>query len=156
MSSTQNSRAVPIRTIIMILVSAAIILAAVGIHGLITRDDDPQAALNAQEAKLSAAATETTPAPAPAAKAPVCLLSVARAATTETEDTLKRAGFEITAGHEAWPARPPAPRGTTVFFGEGGEAEAKTVASALDVPTAPRPAGLEACAGPVAVAVVKK
>ena len=40
----------------MILISAAIILAAIGVHGLVTRTDDPQAAQNAQEAKLKAAA----------------------------------------------------------------------------------------------------
>ena len=91
--STQNTRAVPIRTIIMILISAAISLAAVGIHGLVTRDDDPQAALNAQEAKIKAAATETAQ---PAAdKPPVCLISVARAPVADARDKLTKAGYTV-------------------------------------------------------------
>ncbi|KXP10147.1 LytR C-terminal domain-containing protein [Tsukamurella pseudospumae] len=152
--STQNTRAVPIRTIIMILISAAIILAAIGVHGLVTRNDDPQAALNAQEAKLKATATETA---APAAKPTVCLLAVARAPLADATDRLKKAGVTVQSETEVWPNRPAAPRATTVYFGDGGEADAKTVASALPgSTTAARPAALEACAGVLAVAVVKK
>ncbi|CAM3147214.1 LytR C-terminal domain-containing protein [Tsukamurella hominis] len=154
--STQNTRAVPIRTIIMILISAAIILAAVGVHGLVTRNDDPQAALNAQEAKIKAAATETA---APAAdQPPVCLISVARAPVAETRDKLKKAGFTVQGETAApWPNRPAAPRATTVYFADGGEDTAKTVSTALPgSATAARPAGLEACEGALAVAVVKK
>ncbi|GAA1081702.1 LytR C-terminal domain-containing protein [Tsukamurella spumae] len=153
--STQNTRAVPIRTIIMILISAAIILAAIGVHGLVTRNDDPQAALNAQEAKLKAASTET--AAAPVSTPTVCLLAVARAPLADATDKLKRAGVTVQPETEVWPNRPAAPRATTVYFGDGGEADAKTVASALPgSTTAARPAGLEACAGVLAVAVVKK
>lgn len=154
--STQNTRAVPIRTIIMILVSAAIILAAVGVHGLVTRDDDPQAALNAQEAKIKAAATQQAQ---PAADKPtVCLISVAKAPVAETRDTLKKAGFTVQGENAAaWPNRPAAPRATTVYFEDGGEDAAKTVAGELSgAATAARPAGLEACEGALAVAVVKK
>ncbi|BDH59262.1 LytR C-terminal domain-containing protein [Tsukamurella sp. PLM1] len=151
--STQNTRAVPIRTIIMIMISAAIILAAIGVHGFLTRNDDPQAALNAQEAKLQAAATETA---APAAKPEVCLIAVARAPLAETKGKLEQAGFSVQQDTDAWPNRPAAPRATTVYFGQGGEADAKTVGTELGAPTAARPAGLEACAGAVAVAVVKR
>lgn len=154
MSSTQNTRAVPIRAIIMILISVAIIFAAIGVHGLVTRDDDPQAALNAQEAKLKAAADETTA--ESAAKPPVCLISVARAPLADPTDKLKMAGFPVQDDTDVWPNRPAAPRVTTVYFGQGGEADAKTVAGALGAGTAARPAGLEACSGAVAVAVVKK
>ncbi|TWS21202.1 LytR family transcriptional regulator [Tsukamurella asaccharolytica] len=154
--STQNTRAVPIRTIIMILISAAIILAAVGVHGLLTRNDDPQAALNAQEAKIKAASTETAQ---PAAATPaVCLISVAKAPVAETRDTLKKAGFTVQGENAAdWPNRPAAPRATTVYFEGGGEDAAKTISTALPgSATAARPAGLEACAGALAVAVVRK
>lgn len=153
--STQNTRAVPIRTIIMILISAAIILAAIGIHGLVTRDDDPQAALNAQEAKISAAAaTQSAPA---AAEPAVCLLSVAKAPVVDTRDRLTKAGITVQGEPAAWPNKPAAPRATTVYFADGGEAAAKTVATALPGSvTAARPAGLDACEGALAVAVVKK
>lgn len=153
--STQNTRAVPIRTIIMILISAAIILAAIGVHGLVTRNDDPQAALNAQEAKIKAAATQTAQ---PAAEKPTaCLLSVAKAPVADARDRLTKAGVTVQGDPAAWPNRPAAPRATTVYFDDGGEAAAKTVASALPgSATAPRPAGLEACEGVLAVAVVKK
>ncbi|KXO95287.1 Uncharacterised protein (plasmid) [Tsukamurella tyrosinosolvens] len=154
--STQNTRAVPIRTIIMILISAAIILAAVGVHGLVTRDDDPQAALNAQEAKIKAAATETAQ---PAAdKPPVCLISVARAPVADARDKLTKAGYTVQGeAAAAWPNRPAAPRATTVYFEDGGEDAAKTVSTALPgSATAARPAGLEVCEGALAVAVVKK
>lgn len=140
----------------MILISAAIILAAVGVHGLVTRNDDPQAALNAQEEKIQAAATQTAK---PAADTPpVCLLSVAKAPVADTRDRLKKAGITVQGENAAaWPNRPAAPRATTVFFDEGGEAAAETVSTAIPgSATAPRPAGLEACEGELAVAVVKK
>ncbi len=154
--STQNTRAVPIRTIIMILISAAIILAAIGIHGIVTRDDDPQAALNAQEAKLKAASSQTAQ---PAADAPtVCLLSVARAPVAETRERLSKAGFTVRGeAATAWPKGTAAPHATTVYYDDDGKAAAETVSSALeDAATAARPDGLQACAGAVAVAVVKK
>lgn len=151
--STQNSRAVPIRTIIMILISAAIILAAIGIHGLVTRNDDPQAALNAQEAKISAAAAT----PSAAAEPTACLLSVAKAPVADARERLTKAGITVQGEPAAWPNRPAAPRATTVYFADGGEDAAKTVSTALPgSTTAPRPAGLEACDGALAVAVVKK
>lgn len=154
--STQNTRAVPIRTIIMILISAAIILAAIGIHGLVTRNDDPQAALNAQEAKISAAAA-TQSAPAAAGEPAVCLLSVAKAPVADTRDRLKKAGVTVQGEPAAWPNKPAAPRATTVYFEDGGEDAAKTVSTALPGSvTAARPAGLDACEGTLAVAVVKK
>lgn len=153
MSSTQNSRAIPIRAIIMILIAFAIILAALGTYGFVTRNDDPQAALNAQEAKLKAAATQTTPA---AAKPTVCLIAVSRAPLGDVTDKLTQAGFPVQDETATWPNRPAAPRGTTVYFDQGGEAAAKPVATALGAAAAARPAGLEACAGTVAVAVVKK
>jgi hypothetical protein len=155
-SSTENARAIPIRAIVMILISLAILFAALGVHGFVTRDDDPQAALNAQEAKLSAAATETAAAP-DAAKPTVCLIAVNRAPLADTTDKLTKAGMAPLAETEVWPARPAAPRATTVYFGDGGEGQAKTVAAALaNAPTAARPDGLEACAGSIAVAVVRK
>lgn len=157
MSSTQNSRAVPIRLIIMILVSLAILFAALGVHGLVTRNDDPQAALNAQEAKIKEAAKQA-PAAAPApANAPVCLISVAKAPLADANGKLTKAGFKLVEQTETWPAKPAAPKATTVYFPEGGEAEAKSVQAALPgSAVAARPAGLDACDGQLAVAVVKK
>ncbi|WP_019202059.1 LytR C-terminal domain-containing protein [Tsukamurella sp. 1534] len=153
MSSTQNSRAIPIRAIIMILVALAIAFAAVGVHGFITRDDDPDAALNAQEAKLQAAATETSA----AAKPEVCLIAVKGAPVADATEKLTAAGFAPAGDPAAWPARPAAPRATTVFFDEGGESNAKAVSEALPgSAVAARPGGLEACGGKIAVAVVRK
>ncbi|CAM3895168.1 MULTISPECIES: LytR C-terminal domain-containing protein [Tsukamurella] len=141
----------------MILISLAILFAALGVHGYVTRDDDPQAALNAQEAKLNAAATQTSAA-APAGEKPtVCLISVNKAPLADATDRLTKAGMPPQEETAVWPARPAAPRATTVYFDDGGEAQAKTVATALPgSTTAARPAGLEACGNAIAVAVVRK
>ncbi|CAM5347377.1 hypothetical protein TPAU25S_04181 [Tsukamurella paurometabola] len=149
----------PIRAIVMILISLAILFAAIGVHGFATRDDDPQAALNAQEDKLNAQATGAAAAPAgeKGDKPVVCLIAVNRAPLGDATDRLTKAGMPPREDTDVWPARPAAPRATTVYFDEGGEDQAKTVSSVLPgSTTVARPDGLAACANSIAVAVVRK
>ncbi|WP_344997758.1 LytR C-terminal domain-containing protein [Tsukamurella soli] len=165
MSTTDHQRKVPIRAIIMILVALAIAFAGLGWHAVATRDSDPDSALHAQAAKLSAtapaapsgASESAAPSSAPAAAPAACVYSeegasaAARAAVAE----IKKAGVTVRGEVATWKGK--APRATVVYYGAGQENAAGRVAAAIDhgSSAAPRPAGAEQCAEGLVVVVVK-
>ncbi|MFC7754697.1 hypothetical protein [Tsukamurella soli] len=164
MSTTDHQRKVPIRAIIMILVALAIAFAGLGWHAVATRDSDPDSALHAQAAKLSAtapaapsgASESAAPSSAPAAAPAACVQrggasAAARAAVAE----IKKAGVTVRGEVATWKGK--APRATVVYYGAGQENAAGRVAAAIDhgSSAAPRPAGAEQCAEGLVVVVVK-
>ncbi len=163
MSITDHQRRVPIRAIIMIFVALAIAFAALGWHSAATRDSDPDAALHAQAAKVSAAASgaassasasaSATPAAAPVA----CVFSQsgAGAAARSAVAALKKGGVTVAGDPAAWKGK--APRGTVVYYADGLDAAAKQAAAAIGAGATVqvRPGTVTECAGDLVVIVAK-
>lgn len=151
MSKSAEKQRVPIRAIIMVLVALAIAFLALGWHGFLTRNDADNAALLAQEAKLSERAPASTPVCLVAVGDPASRQSVA--AEKDTRAKLTNGDVEVAGKAQAWGAAPGAPRVITVYSVQGQVEAAKNAAAALGAPVAERPAGLDACADSVAVVV---
>jgi hypothetical protein len=162
----------PLRALAMVLISLAILFAAIGALSLTGSDSDEAAAEPAAETTSAPAAVAPT-AQAPAAQAPAADASTGSAATTTSgapADVEVRvlnnsnvsglaAGTASTLTAEGWNV---AETGnfseaqfaqTAVYYGTtaGEEQAAQTIATQLGVPAEPKPTSLESTAGVVVI-----
>ncbi|MEW2015593.1 LytR C-terminal domain-containing protein [Rhodococcus sp. NPDC076796] len=164
----------PLRALAMVLISLAILFAAIGALSLTGSDSDEAAAESAAETTSApAAVAPTAQAPAPAAQAPAADASPGSAAPTTSAtpaDVEVRvlnnsnvsglaAGTASTLTAEGWTV---AETGnfseaqfaqTAVYYGTtaGEEQAAQTIATQLGVPAEPKPTSLESTAGVVVI-----